>query len=331
MVRQSNQSDQEESSSRVSKKFLNPLRYPGSKSAFVDDFSEFIKANNLVGRKIVEPYAGSASISLGLLFKGLVSSATLIERDPLIYAFWHCVFFRTADLISAIDDLDISLETWHSFTQYREIDSIDDRDILKMGLAGLFFNRTNFSGVIHAGPIGGQSQESDYSVNCRFNKADLTKRIKTASTLSDRVQIIFGDAIQELKKANDSDNADKFFYVDPPYYKQGRKLYRYHYNLPQHKELADALSVANFQWILSYDNHHVIEHFYADFIKITAGFRYSSRKPKQENELLITNISTWKDYRSVQGEISLLPQGSKATTLVSFTENSKQSTLVELP
>jgi len=274
-------------------KFSNPLRYPGSKSGFIEEFAEYVKTNNLSGKEIVEPYAGSASISLGLIHKGVVPSAILFERDPLVFAFWHCVFNKTDELINAIGDLPITLDTWNELDQFRKMDEVSPEHILALGLAGLFFNRTNFSGVLHAGPIGGKLQLSDYAVDCRFNKKDIIKRLLSIAKMSGQVSIFFGDAIKALTDANNADNANRFFYVDPPYYKQGQKLYRYHYKLADHKRLADALSEANFQWILSYDNHHVIEHFYADFDKITRDFRYSSRSPKQEKELLITNIAGW--------------------------------------
>jgi DNA adenine methylase len=294
-------------------KFLNPLRYPGSKAAFVDQFSEYIRANGLTGRQIVEPYAGSASISLGLLFNKTVSSAILVERDPLIYAFWHCVFFRTGEFIAAINDLDISLKTWHAFDLYRNADDLEGNDLLQLGLAGLFFNRTNFSGVIHAGPIGGQSQGSDYAVDCRFNKADLIKRICAAARLGEKVEIQFGDAVEMLRNANDFDNSNRFFYIDPPYYKQGKKLYRYHYNDTAHKLLATTLSAAKYSWILSYDNHHVIEHHYENFHKITKDFRYSSRVAKNEKELLITNIVNWVD--GGQAELPIDEPTARARTV----------------
>jgi DNA adenine methylase len=274
-------------------KFSNPLRYPGSKSGFIEEFSQYVKTNNLVGKEIVEPYAGSASIALGLLHKGLVSSAVLIERDPLIFSFWFCVFHKTDALINAIEHLNINLDTWHSFEKYRDIDEIEDDQLLSIGLAGLFFNRTNFSGVLHAGPIGGKGQKSEYSVDCRFNKKDIIKRIILISKMSDKVSVHFGDAIAALKDANELDNSNRFFYIDPPYYVQGQKLYRYHYKLSDHKRLAESLTEAKYKWVLSYDNHHVIEHFYSDFDKITRDFRYSSRSPKQEKELLITNIDGW--------------------------------------
>lgn len=274
-------------------RLINPLRYPGSKSSFVEEFSELMKTSNLVGKEIVEPYAGSSSISLGMLHKGLVSHATLIERDPLIYAFWHCVFSKTRELIELIDKLDVTLDTWYSMEKYRHIDNPTQDNILEMGLAGLFFNRTNFSGVLHAGPIGGKTQTSAYPVNCRFNKKDIIKRVLAVSKFADQVHVIFGDAIDFMKAANLEGNSNRFFYIDPPYYKQGSKLYRYHYDLIKHKLLADTLTEASYKWILSYDKHHVIEHFYTEFNQITRDFRYSSRSPKQEQELLITNIDGW--------------------------------------
>jgi DNA adenine methylase len=309
-------------------KFLNPLRYPGSKAAFVDEFSEYIKLNGLTGRQIVEPYAGSASISLGLVLNGTASSAILVERDPLVYSFWYCVFYRTCELIASITELEISLRTWHEFDRLREVDDIAGQNLLELGLAGLFFNRTNFSGVIHAGPIGGQSQGSDYAVDCRFNKVDLIKRIRAAAKLADRVEIYFGDAVKALRDANNADNENRFFYIDPPYYKQGKKLYRYHYNDTAHKLLADTLSEATYPWILSYDNHHVIEHHYASFHRITKNFRYSSRVAKQEKELLITNVEDWID--EAQQNLPLPPAGPRTErNLPRVTVNEASTTMLE--
>ena len=272
------------------KKMLNPLRYPGSKAGFVSEIRDFLIANDLVGRQIVEPYAGSASMSLGLLADGVVSSAMLFERDPLVYAFWYSVFYHTDDLINAINAVDVSMATWHEFGSFKEYDSPVIENIVEMGLAGLFFNRTNFSGVIHAGPIGGQDQSSAYDVGCRFNKNDLIKRIKFAASFSKNIEVYFGDAVTALTDANTVDNSNRFYYVDPPYYKQGKKLYRYYYTFSDHKKLADVLGSATFDWVLSYDNHPIIEHLYSDFVRVTKPFRYSSKAPKNEHELLITNV-----------------------------------------
>lgn len=44
----------------------------------------------------------------------------------------------------------------------------------------LFFNRTNFSGILHgrAGPLGGRTQASQHTIGCRFNHDDAVKRLR---------------------------------------------------------------------------------------------------------------------------------------------------------
>lgn len=273
----------------MSSPFLNPLRYPGSKARSIEFFAEIARRNGLVGREIVEPYAGSGAVSFGLLERNLVSRAMFFERDPLVFSFWHCVFHRCDELVDAVRAIDVDLDTWHRLDELRKLDHVASENIVQLGLAGLFFNRTNFSGVIHAGPIGGQSQSSDYSIGCRFNKVDLVKRIRDASSFGDRVSIFFGDAIQALEDAKGVDNENRFFYVDPPYFEQGRKLYRYHYRFGDHEKLASVLGDAPYDWVLSYDSHAVIDFMYADHHKFRHIFRYSSKAHKMEEELVISN------------------------------------------
>ncbi|MFM0628859.1 DNA adenine methylase [Paraburkholderia xenovorans] len=270
---------------------LNPLRYPGSKGRSLDFFANVVRESGFNGRQIVEPYAGSASVSLGLLEKGLVSSVMLFERDPLVFAFWYSAFFRTQELLESIRTVDVSLDTWKALDVYRQYETVPEDQIVQCGLAGLFFNRTNFSGVIHAGPIGGQSQSSAYGIGCRFNKVDLMKRVEAVAELGSNVEVYFGDALQALKDASLVQNDDRFFYIDPPYYTQGKKLYRYHYQFSDHENLAAVLAAANYDWVLSYDAHSVIEFLYDGMNQYRRSFRYSSRVQKVEEELLISNAA----------------------------------------
>ena len=55
----------------------------------------------------------------------------------------------------------------------------------------LFLNRTTFSGILggHAGPIGGRSQSSDHTIDCRFNKDALAERILNVKRLHDEGRI----------------------------------------------------------------------------------------------------------------------------------------------
>ena len=267
----------------------SPLRYPGGKSDFLATAAEIYKRAGLEGTPIVEPYAGSAAVALGLLDFGVTPSVTLMERDPLLYAFWSCVFERPSELIVRFQELAISVDTWNKFQPLLKLDQPDRRRMLDMGVAGLFFNRANFSGILSGGPIGGKLQKSAYKIDCRTNKDDIISRILALAMLADKVKVRFGDAIALVEEM--AREANNFFYLDPPYFKKGEMLYRHFYRLKQHKQLAAALSKVDFNWLLSYDEHHVIEFLYEDFFVSKRPFRYSVHSPKNHNELLISNFA----------------------------------------
>jgi DNA adenine methylase len=266
----------------------SPLRYPGGKSDFLTVAKEIFVEGGFTGKAIVEPYAGSAAVSLGLLEAGLTPSVTLVERDPLIYAFWKCVFEHTDELLVRFQELPITLETWHSLQHLLGHSAPDESLLVDMGLACLFFNRTNYSGILNAGPIGGKSQRSEYKISCRTNKDAIISRILSLAMFAPAVNIRFADAVDFIQEVGET--RDLFVYLDPPYFIKGESLYRHFYKLGQHKQLAKALEAAKFSWLLSYDDHHVIEFLYEDFHVRRQCFQYSARSPKRHFELLISNF-----------------------------------------
>lgn len=266
----------------------SPLRYPGGKSDFLGIAKQVFEQCGLIGKPVVEPYAGSAAVSLGLLDFELTPRVTLLERDPLLYSFWKALFTRTDEFITRFQELDITLDTWHSLRPLLALDKPSQTNIVECGVAALFFNRANFSGILAAGPIGGHGQKSQYKIDCRTNKDDIISRLLAVAMFEDRVDVLFGDAVDFIRESKDASEA--VFYLDPPYFNKGDLLYRYHYRLKQHKELAAALHDASFWWFLSYDDHPVIEHLYEDFYLTRLDFRYSARKAVQRTELLISNF-----------------------------------------
>jgi DNA adenine methylase len=266
----------------------SPLRYPGGKSDFLAVVAEILCNAGLAGRHVVEPYAGSAAVSLGLLDLGLTPRVTLLERDPLIYSFWKAVFTRLDDLIVAFQELPITLETWRRLQPLLAMDKPVANLVVEMGVAGLFFNRANFSGIMHAGPIGGHGQKSAYAIDCRTNKDSIIGMLLALSMFSSRVSVQFGDAVELIGRLESKE--DLFVYADPPYFVKGPALYRYHYGVAQHRQLASALAKAKFKWLLSYDDHHVIEFLYSKFSVQKKTFRYSASQPKSPSELLISNF-----------------------------------------
>lgn len=267
---------------------ISPLRYPGGKSDFAPTVHDIIAKCGYSGHPFIEPFAGSAAVSLSLLNSGIIPKATLVERDPLVYAFWHSLLKHTDELIERFIDLPITLTTWKSFRHFLAIDKPSSTNVVDLGLAGLFFNRTNFSGILNAGPIGGMQQSSDYAIDCRTNKDEIIIKMLSIASLSKKISVEFGDALDVLNRFKA--NKDVFFYIDPPYFVKGEALYRHHYRLGDHKALARCLSDSKAPWLLSYDNHHVIEFLYDDFHVQRVKFQYSVRSPKNHEELLISNF-----------------------------------------
>lgn len=267
---------------------LSPLRYPGGKSDFAPTAFEIIKQCGLTGYPLVEPYAGSAAVSISLLDSGLISKATLVERDPLIYSFWRSLIEHTDELIERFLDTPITIKNWKKLRPLLAVENPTDKNLVDLGLAGLFFNRANFSGILHAGPIGGMNQASAYAIDCRTNKDELVVRMLSIATLANKLSVHFGDAIDVINKYKSRD--DVLFYVDPPYFSKGELLYRHHYKIGEHKGLAKSLAQAKFPWFLSYDNHHVIEFLYEDFHIKRVKFQYSAHSPKNHEELVVSNF-----------------------------------------
>ena len=269
---------------------ISPLRYPGSKQNLVDYFETFIKDNLLTGCHLHEVYAGGASISLAMLARELVEKATLVELDPLVYAFWRCVKSYPDNLYSLIEQTEVTVSTWKSFQKYRKPDALKRYPIQELGFAGLFFNRTNFSGIMGAGPIGGQEQASGYKINCRFNRLRIIESIKLIQPIAKRIIPVYGDAIKYLEKNGEKIiKSHSLVYIDPPYMQQGRKLYRHYYVEDQHRSLAQFMDKKQYPWIVSYDNHPIIESLFKNQTVVPISLNYAVKQSRRATELLISN------------------------------------------
>jgi DNA adenine methylase len=244
------------------KRVMSPLRYPGSKVRITEMVAGLLERNLLVGSHLYEPFAGGSAVSLGLLANGFVPSATWIERDPLIYAFWRMVQEKPEDLIDRMMRSKVTLPAWKRLLPLREISKPSKATLADLGYAGLFFNRTCFSGIVGAGPIGGMTQSSAYKIDCRFNKKELAAAIRDCSEIMKKVEIRFGDGIKFLKEHSLKMPTHSVAYIDPPYVTNGYKLYRYHFDKTQHEQLSDAVTNLCVPWLMSYDNHQLIRNLY---------------------------------------------------------------------
>lgn len=250
----------------TSNTYRSPLRYPGGKNCIYAFMKSLLEENGMVGISYAEPYAGGAGLALRLLMDGLVQEIYINDFDVSIYAFWQTVLNRPDELCSWIEQVPINIQTWEHYKQIQRDRS--DVDMLTLAESTFFLNRTNVSGVISGGPIGGMRQTGKYKIDVRFNKTDLIHRIKDIASISDKIHLSNLDGIDFIERHEEKVHNDLFIYLDPPYYKKGSFLYLNAFDDDAHKTLAEKVSQLDCRWLVSYDNQEFILGLYPRYRKL---------------------------------------------------------------
>ena len=265
--------------------FYSPLRYPGGKGKISDFFYATIEANNLNNGVYVEPYAGGSSIALSLLINGYVSEIIINDIDRSIYAFWKSVLEYNDELCRLITKTRVNLSTWNKCKEVQK--SKTKASILDLGFSTFFLNRTNRSGIINGGVIGGKEQDGDWKIDARYNKQALISRIKLIREYRKHIKLYNKDAHDFVKQIIPSFDSKTLCYFDPPYFEKGKALYVNYYENKDHQKIADAISsIRNTKWIVSYDNKNEIKNMYNQFRSNEYNLRYSAAETRSGSEIM---------------------------------------------
>lgn len=268
-------------------KVLSPLRYPGGKAKIADFFKQLIKDNQLLDGTYVEPYAGGAAVALTLLMDEYVSRIIINDKDRSIYAFWHSVLYETDRLCQMIENTPVTMETWKVQRAIQSVENKEKADLLSLGFSTFFMNRTNRSGIIKAGVIGGYNQTGNYKIDARYRKDELIARIKRIATYRDRIELYHEDAVDLVNRISKEGKGKTILYLDPPYYKKGRGLYMNYYGDSDHALIRDAISgVLDLKWVVSYDNSAFIKSLYSDFRSQEFCLNYSANNNGKGTEVM---------------------------------------------
>ena len=262
----------------------SPLRYPGGKSLMTNFFVDLFHRNGLQEIVYAEPYAGGAGAAINLLLNGHVNEIIINDANIGIYSFWNALVNESDRFIQTINTIPVTLTEW--YTQ-RDILQKSTKPSFELGVATFFMSRTNRSGVIFGGAIGGSTEEKQaqakYKIDCRFNKQDLIQRLETIAINKNRIRVSNEDALTLLRQLD----SNVFVYLDPPYYVKGKSLYMNHYTDRDHEELAYFLqNEARFNWVLSYDNVLQIREMYANSELYRFPLKYTVSKKQIGYELL---------------------------------------------
>jgi len=265
-------------------KFLTPLRYPGGKGKFAPFVKDLMEANNLTG-DYLEPYAGGAGVALDLLFNGHCKNIHINDYDEAIFNFWKSITLETESFLKKIQDTDITITEW--YRQKQILATPKEHTSLEHGFATFFLNRTNRSGILKGGVIGGKAQSGEYALDARFNKEKLMRRIERIGEYRDRIHVYNEDAAELLKRADKILPKDSLIYLDPPYYVKGQGLYRNFYVHEDHVQIRKALDKVQSKWIVSYDNCPEIKSIYEGYNQVDYALNYSAYYKIKGSEVMI--------------------------------------------
>lgn len=279
--------------------FYSPLRYPGGKGKLAPLMELLIKQTGHCGGTYIEPFAGGAGIALELLEKGIVNDIVINDLDKGIYSFWRAILTETDRFINDIQTVEITISEWN---KQREKINNCSRYSYDLGFATFYLNRTNRSGIIKGGVIGGLEQSGKWRMDARFNREDMIKRIIKIASKKKRIHLYNKDVDSFIKNYLPKYERNAFVYFDPPYFEKGKQLYLNFFSYTDHVRIRKMIdSQINCDWVITYDDVQDIADIYQNHILKRIDLNYSAGVKRKASEIIIfSNVNMIPDKKSLE-------------------------------
>lgn len=262
----------------------SPFRYPGGKTWLVPYVRLWLKQRRAETKELIEPFAGGAIVSLTAAFEKLAKRAMLVERDEEVAAVWRTIFSKDAKwLAERIMAFEMTTATVGAVLQQ---ESISTRE---RAFATILKNRVNHGGILAPGAGLLKHGENGKGILSRWYPQTLKKRILAIASVCDRISFIEGDAFEVMKKNSRRDDA--IFFIDPPYTKAGRRLYRY--SEIDHPALFELAAHCVGDFLMTYDDATEIRALAELHNFEVRSVAMKSTHHEQKTELLISRNLDW--------------------------------------
>lgn len=253
-----------------------PLRYPGGKAKVASKLVRLLHGTSC----LVEPYAGSAAVSVRAIMTNAVGHAVLAEKDRDVHAVWDVTCGASEDEFrTLLHEVRAALPDPLWWEEFRDRAAGDEAPHLRAAFA-LLRGRFHRNGIWNAGVR---------------SATDLRDALRLDSMIARLLAIrgharrftIRGDAMEAIREFSHVPGAG--FFVDPPYSLPGgpaAHLYRHHE--VDHARLLDTLSQVRGRVVATYDDRKDVRAMAGQhgFRVQPLGIRDGHRRMRQE--LLLT-------------------------------------------
>ena len=286
--------------------FYSPLRYPGGKGKLSLFMEYMIDRLGHRGGTYIEPFAGGAGIAVELLLKNVVNRIVINDYDKGVWSFWKAILTETDRFVEQVRTVPLTIDEW--YRQHKICVNQNDKYSFELGFATFYMNRTNRSGIIKGGVIGGLEQAGNWTMDVRFNREDLINRIQNIASRKKDIKLYNKDISSFITNYVPLYEDNAFIYFDPPYYKKGKQLYMNYFSHEDHVRIESAIRQhINCDWIITYDDVKEIEEIYKDYQLYLYDLNYSVSAKCKASELMIfrNEILPPTDEMLVQAKIKI--------------------------
>ena len=265
--------------------FYSPLRYPGGKGKLAPFMELLIKWTGHYGGTYIEPFAGGAGIALELLEKGVVADIVINDLDKGIYSFWRAILTETDRFINDIHTVELTISEWN---RQKEILENSNKYSYELGFATFYLNRTNRSGIIKGGVIGGLEQKGNWLMDARFNREDMIERILRIAKNKKNIHLYNKDVVSFVRNYLPKYQQNAFVYFDPPYFGKGKQLYLNFFSYDDHVRIEKMInSRVKCDWVITYDDVPEIANIYQNHVLRRIDLNYSAGIKRRASEIII--------------------------------------------
>jgi len=278
----------------------SPFRYPGGKTWLVPVLRAWLNSFTQTPGLFVEPFAGGGIASLTVAFERLAGHVVMAETDDGVAAVWKTILNGQGEWL-AREILGFELTAANVQRALAEDSNGSAVSLRQRAFLTILRNRVQRGGIMAPGAGLVKNGENNRGLNSRWYPETLARRIREISMNLDRISFHAGDGFTLIDEYISEESAA--FYVDPPYMKAARRLYR-NWQV-DHRRLFERMEAVSGSFLMSYDNDPEIRDMAKEFGFECSPVRMKNTHHAEMTELLISRDLDWlNSHRAVYPAVS---------------------------